>query len=389
MKKRVIALALGGLFAVPAFAQSNVTVSGMIAVSYNNHKLTDTARIASTENRLDDNSSRFIIGGTEDLGGGLQAYFRIENRFSPDTRPNSTFGSAQGLADGESFVGLKSKDLGSIGFGKYQLYYHETGSLEAYRAQQTQLLAGQNILSQVNTTKLAGGTRVQNTIKYDTPNWNGFSGKFAYSFSPFGNEGTTTNTGANGGASNQYGGTVVAATNNNYNAGYAWTAGGAYKSGPINATLGYFTYKPENDQRSTGQEAWRLGFGYTFPFGLTLGVAYDDAKVKGATSGADTKRTAWMIPVNYQFGQHGVYFAYAKANSPSGQSDASAQNLSLAYDYALSKRTIVGASYVELKNDRNARYRLWNAGYNTQGGSEIAVNGEDSRVFSLNLTHYF
>ena len=394
MKKKAIALVLGGLFVLPAVAQSNVTISGVAAISYNNYKVTNTLRTAATENRLDDNSSRFTLKGTEDLGGGLQAYFQFENRVSLDTRPNSTFGSAQGLGDGESFVGLKGKAWGSVGFGKYEMHYHETKSLEPYRAQQTQLLVGQNLLGQVSgnsftAVKVAGGSRLQNTIKYDTPNWAGFSGKFAYSFSPAGNEGTLTNTGANGGASNQYGGTVAAATNNQYNKGNAWTLGGNYKNGPIFAALSYYEFSPENGQRNTGQESTRFGFGYTFPFGLSLGVAYDRSKVEGATNAADVKRNAWMIPVRYAFGAHAVYFTYGKANSPSGQSQSGARQYSLAYDYAFSKRTFVGVSYADLKNQANARYSMWNAGTNTQGGSQITANGEDARNFSLNLTHLF
>lgn len=401
MQKKLIALAVASLAAGSAFAQSNVTISGIAAISYNNYKVSDTTRAAATENRLDDNTSRFIIKGSEDLGGGLSAYFAFENRVSLDTRPNSTYGNAQGLGDGESYVGLKHKDLGSVGFGKFAFHYHEAiGYSESYRALQTQMYASTGILGQVGFTPLgasqyiAGSTRNQNAIKYDTPNWNGFSAKIAYSFSAFGNEGTLTNTGITGGASNQYGGTFAAATNNQYNKGYAWTTAGRYNNGPINVLLSYYRFKPENNTSLAGQESWKLHGDYKFPFGLKVGLGFDQSKVEGATTATDAKRTAWMIPLSYSFGQHAVYLTYAKANSVKNRSgyattsQTGARQYTLAYDYAFSKRTYAGVSYVNLANDRNAYYTPWLAGISTLGGSGL-VAGENARIFSVNMTHFF
>lgn len=334
MQKKLIALAVASLAAGSAFAQSNVTISGIATISYNNYKVTDTARAAAAENRLDDNTSRFTLKGTEDLGGGLSAYFQIENRISLDTRPNSTFGNTQGLADGESFVGLKHNAAGSIGFGKFAMHYHEgIGYSESYRALQTQMYASTAILGQVGITPLgvgtsqyvAGSTRQQNTIKYDTPNWGGFSAKVAYSFSNFGNEGTLNNTGVTGGGTNQYGGAFAPATNSDYNDGYAWNIAGRYFNGPINGLISYYKFKPENGTRLLGQESWRAHFDYKFPFGLKVGLGFDRSEIQGATSGTDRKRNAWMIPVSYSFGPHAVYLTYAKANSANGVSNSGAQ----------------------------------------------------------------
>lgn len=402
MQKKLIALAVASLAAGSAFAQSNVTVSGMVSVSNNYWNFSDKAAgsLKTNENRLDDNTSRFTVKGTEDLGGGLSAYFQIENRVSADTRPNSTFGNAQGLADGESFVGLKHNNLGSVGFGKFAMHYHEAiGYSESYRAIQTQMYGSTGILGQISGTYIAGSTRAQNTIKYDTPNFSGFSGKLAYSFSPFGNEGTITNTGATGGVSNQYGGAPAAAVNGDYNDGYAWTIAGRYNNGPINALLSYYKFSPEygtstNFGKVGGQESWKAHFDYKFGFGLKVGVGYDRSKAVAYVSGLnstnnlvtnDRTRSAWMIPVSYNFGAHGVYFTYAKANSFSGVSNSGADQYTLAYDYALSKRTYVGASYVALSNSKNAAYQPWLSGISTLGGSGL-VAGENASAFSLNMT---
>lgn len=400
MQKKIIALAVASLAAGSAFAQStNVTLSGIATVSYNNYKVSDTARPASTENRLDDNTSRFTLKGTEDLGNGLSAYFQIENRVSFDSRPNSTFGNAQGLADGETFVGVKSSTLGQIGFGKFAMHYHEgIGYSEQYRALNTQAYASAGILSEMNGTYIAGSTRQQNTIKYDTPNFAGFSAKIAYSFSAFGSEGTLSNTGITGACSNQYTNSTAAcgptaAVNNGYSKGNAWNIAGRYNKGPINAVLSVYEFNPEFGTSTLtghagGQKSWKAHFDYNFPFGLQAGLGYDHSKVMGVTSSGDASRNAWMIPLSYATGAHKFYLTYAKAGNRSNVSASGARQYTLAYDYALSKRTFAGVSYVSLANQQNASYQPWLTGISTLGGSQLTV-GENARTFGLNLTHFF
>ncbi|MGE5386761.1 MAG: porin, partial [Betaproteobacteria bacterium] len=332
MKKKRMCIAIAGLAAAPVFAQSNVTISGMLTLSYSNYKISNSIRPVAVENRLDDNASRFTLKGSEELDGGLSAYFQIDNRVSVDTRPHTAFGNAQGLADGESFVGLKSNQLGAIGFGKFAMHYHEgLGYSETYRAPSTQMYAATAILGQIGRTDvgpqyLAGNTRQQNAIKYDTPTWNGLSAKLIYSFSPFGNEGTLSNTSLIGGCGS-YGSTCVPtpATNRDYNAGYSWNVAGRYFNGPYNLVLSYYRFKPENNVHLAGQESWKMHADYKFPFGLQVGVGYDNSMVEGLTSATDRRRSAWMIPLTYRFGPHAVYLTYAKANSVSGISHSGAR----------------------------------------------------------------
>ena len=76
MRKHLIAAAVAGALAVPAMAQ--VTVSGYVEAAYNstdNDGGTDTSAFASGGF----GSSRIVFGGSEDLGGGLKAGFRLES----------------------------------------------------------------------------------------------------------------------------------------------------------------------------------------------------------------------------------------------------------------------------------------------------------------------
>lgn len=393
MQKKIIALAVAGLVAAPAFAQSNVQITGLVGVAYNNYKVSSPTRAGmATESRLDDQTSRFTVKGTEDLGGGLSAYFQIENRVNADVRPNASFGNAQGLADGESFVGLKHNNLGSIGFGKFAMHYHETlGYSEGYRALNTFHYSMDLMGTVGGLNYIAFSSRAQNAIKYDSPNWNGLSFKLGYSFNPAGNEG------------------VYAAGNSAYNKGAAWNAAVRYNKGPFNAYVSYWTYDVEGRANTAqDQKSWKIGGDYKFDFGLKLGLHYDRSEVDHTVNnvgvytpfaptatGTVAKRNAWMLPVSYSFGPHAIYATYIRAgdvkNVVSGATGA--KKWVLAYDYALSRRTYIGASYTQLKNETNGNYFPWLYGISSLGGTgsslAIANAGEKYRQFGLNLTHFF
>src|SRR5258708_6022249 len=78
MKKSLVALA--AFAAVSAFPQSSVTLSGVIKGGLAETKYSNGPNTPAFPNgsgtSVADGSSRFLIGGTEDLGGGLKAVFR-------------------------------------------------------------------------------------------------------------------------------------------------------------------------------------------------------------------------------------------------------------------------------------------------------------------------
>lgn len=105
--KRLAAAALMTGFAGLAAAQSSVTLFGKIDSAY-------VKKIGSPNKILDEGAqSRFGIRGTEDLGGGLSAFFWLENRFKSDT------GQQNGARffQGQSILGLKG-NWGSVTAGR-------------------------------------------------------------------------------------------------------------------------------------------------------------------------------------------------------------------------------------------------------------------------------
>lgn len=88
MQKKLIALAVAGLVSAPAFAQSNVTIYGLIDMGVHQYKssgsvagdekLTSVGGSFSQNGTGALNGSRIGFRGTEDLGNGLKAGFVIE-----------------------------------------------------------------------------------------------------------------------------------------------------------------------------------------------------------------------------------------------------------------------------------------------------------------------
>ncbi|RYD90438.1 MAG: porin [Sphingobacteriales bacterium] len=187
MKKSLVALAA---FAVAggAFAQSSVTLSGNIKAGVAQTKYSSGAA-GTNGNGLSvaDGSSRFIIGGTEDLGGGLKAVFQIDTRFRADDNGGAPTSSP--LAGGNTFVGL-SGGLGMIQLGKMDTHYC-LGS-DQHGARATALQASSCAILgfvQTATAPIANASRSQNVIRYTTPNFAGFQGQFNYSTNFQGSEG--------------------------------------------------------------------------------------------------------------------------------------------------------------------------------------------------------
>ena len=93
MKKIALVAALAAVSAAPAFAQS-VTLWGRLNTSVESQKVGSADRIIKVQN----NSSRLGLRGTEDLGGGLKAGFNLEHGLDSDTGAASggtTFWSRQ------------------------------------------------------------------------------------------------------------------------------------------------------------------------------------------------------------------------------------------------------------------------------------------------------
>ncbi|WP_158940173.1 porin [Burkholderia sp. S171] len=105
------------LFAPNVFAQSSVTLYGLVDTTIRyltNANSKNDAQVAMGEGV--ESPSRFGLRGTEDLGGGLSAVFKLENQFQLwsgklDNSNNQLFQRA-------AYVGLSSQQYGTLTFGR-------------------------------------------------------------------------------------------------------------------------------------------------------------------------------------------------------------------------------------------------------------------------------
>lgn len=153
MKRSLIALAVAGLVATPAIAQ--VTMYGNLETGLLN---TDTEGKASTT-KLDSNivnSSRLGFRGSEDLGGGMKAFFRLETSM-----------------DAEAGKGIESFNRGSeVGL---------SGSFGAVKVGKFDITGAEGIDSAVslignigNASGIDIGSDINHAVQYKSPKINGF-----------------------------------------------------------------------------------------------------------------------------------------------------------------------------------------------------------------------
>lgn len=408
MQKKVLPLALALACGTPLAshavdfkvgATTNLSISGLVAVGAKASEVTDTTRAVKQESRVDDNTSRLIFSGNTDLGNGLKAIFRIESRYTNDTRPSTpltpgsatTVGTGTGWADGDTWGGI-STPYGNLVFGKSVLYYTDTmqvsavglkGAGESYRIWDANGLGIYNILSEVGTKggnfTTLGLTRAQNVIRWDSPMVNGLDASVAYSKNPSGDE-------------NHFGCAGCAV---DYESGGTWYGRVRYNNGPLSASFSVLNSKVQGDVVAApyvgplDKTAYRIGAAYTFDSGFRIGAVYDNTKVKNGIPGvaADARRGAYSLPVSYNWGPHAVYLTYSRANDTSGLADSGAKQYNAGYDYMFAKNTYVGVYYTKFKNDVNGGYAPYLTG--SALGATAPRPGEGLRQLSVDLNYWF
>ena len=160
--------------------------TGNIFNSYGNN-----ARIGTSRGMMNggESQSRWGIKGSEDLGGGNKAFFRLESAFSLGTGSVSTSGLAGGantpvgginnramIADtalnGQLFnrmalVGLSNTDMGAVTFGRqYSLQLDIIGSTNGYDPVNAQMFSPINFSGSYGGGGVTDNSRVDNAIKY-------------------------------------------------------------------------------------------------------------------------------------------------------------------------------------------------------------------------------
>lgn len=106
--KSCLALAALGLVGASAFAQSNVTLYGNVDLGL----LTGNNNIENQVYNGGISPSIWGLKGSEDLGGGLKAFFNLESHFSADTGAQ-----VGGMFRRQANLGISSASLGTLTLG--------------------------------------------------------------------------------------------------------------------------------------------------------------------------------------------------------------------------------------------------------------------------------
>ncbi|APW36823.1 hypothetical protein RD110_06120 [Rhodoferax koreense] len=351
MKKTLIALAALAA-TVGAHAQSSVTLYGVVDAFLN--KTENKVTTAGTTTKLSQNkidgsglsSSRWGLRGSEDLGGGLAAIFTLEGGFTID---NGAFNNNQGNANSttlfgrQSWVGLKG-NFGQVTLGRNYSAYDDLHGIVDHNYDSNTFavwgaVSGTGIQDYVN--------RTNNSIKYTTPVFGGFSATVNYSF---GEDKTAT---------------TSASKNANLNLKYAngpLVVGYAYQKETQRASGATNLFGGTSVTTATSLGSVALGnsttddtrkyhlFGATYDFGVAKLVgSYNQAK-----NSAGTKDKDYQVGVSVPFGAAAVAVGYAHAKSDAtlaNGGDNKGNGFSLLGTYDLSKRTTLYAGYLQIKSE--------------------------------------
>ncbi len=315
MKKSLIALAVAGAFAAPAFAATgNVDVYGIMNIAIQDTDVTD-----STPGVVD-NTSRIGFKGSEDLGGGLKALWQIEQGLG-STSATSGVGTGA-LASRNTFVGL-SGGFGTVLMGRHDTPYKlGTGRLDIFG----------DTIADYNTGRLDGvqlldnihDARSPSAVAYISPTWSGFH------FAAAG---------------------VVADAAGDDDAVDAISLTGVYENGPLFASLSYQSMY-DALVTATGTEddsAWKLGVGYAFG-DTKVGFVYENLD--------EVDRDSWLLNVAHGMGPITLKAQYGQVDFGGADQD----QLAIGADYALSKRTTAYFVYGQGDADTNSDVSGWNLG---------------------------
>jgi predicted porin len=369
--------------ASPAHAQfTNVRLYGNLNLDFEliNGRQPDGSN--PTVNRVSSNSSRFGMRGVEYLGAGNAAIFQIESNVQGDTGN----AASSGLASRETFVGLQG-DWGILRAGKFLTPYDDIlpifGNAPTLT---TSILSTAAIWAQGPLQKGQGGfdARLGNSIRYSTPNLNGFTSDVQYQ--------TRDSSGNANGAQGDNGDHPSEMRYAN-----VWSFGGFYNDGPVELGI---AYEHNYNIRTTGHKDDALSIAGAYDFGtvahgvgLRVGAVYE--RLRYDTPTGDLTRNFYAASASVAIGEGIIYAFIGRAADGGGSAvdgtqigglskgpNSAATQWEITYSYSLSPRTMLYTGFVQVANQANAFYTFNINDYITAQGARL--NGV---VFGI--AHFF
>lgn len=366
MQKKLIALAVAGLMSAPVFAQSNVTIYGLIDMGYKWQGDNVTSGVGSRQ-AVDSGISaanRLGFRGTEDLGNGLKASFVYETGLNGDTA-----GFVGGGFHRQSYVAL-SGNFGTVALGRQYTPQHLwTVAIDPF--------GKGNVGSAGNV--LAQDSRLDNLAAYVSPTFGGFSVVAAFTNSHTGNESRDNKAAA----------TVLG--NGDFGDVRVWALAPSYKNGPL--FVGLNIHQGRENVQNSGLDALKVWDLYgSYDLGVVkLGAIYGKRTIE-TTAGQDIEMTQWLLGATVPVGASGKVLAsynHRTTDFDNGTGDARVGQWAVGYEHALSKRTSLYAAYAH--QNQNSRQEAFSTGmFAVSVGDATSGNGQGyQRGLAVGVRHTF
>ncbi|MBU9457560.1 porin [Burkholderia multivorans] len=268
-------------------------------------------------------TSNFGMIGTEDLGSGLAAIFRLESKIN---LANGAGGAAvnsgayrtstTGLFSRAAYVGLKSNSVGTLTLGRN----YTPAILAVYNVNAIPVGINTGIGTNMAPQGLGNDFWNSNQIRYDSPEFGGFSMMVNYTFSPDPNA-ENSNRGRNWGGSITYRRSGLKLTaghqqDNDVASDHSlnWSViTAAYTYRHLELTAGYDRVK--NPWRIAGwvdSRLWTLGAAYTLQPDLILASQYFNVR----DTNAGSTSSQWVLNCRYALSKStALYITATRTNN--------------------------------------------------------------------------
>jgi predicted porin len=319
MNKKLITLAVAAAVAAPMTALAEVTIYGKAIVSYDAVKI--DKKIGGSNDRqykVVSNSpiagapraSRLGFKGSEDLGGGLKAIWKME--FAVDQANNSAVNSNR-----NAYVGLASDTWGTGLIGRHDHPYKMATGKYDYFADQ---------LGDFNGTVGFEDLRAQNVVAYVSPNWAGF-----------------TLAGA------------IVSNGNDDDAANGYSVAGMYSNGGLNISLAYDKF--DDDQLdgtsaalNVAEKKWTVGASYDMgAFGIAGRYESQDNVSRGGSKIDDADN--YQISGKYGFGNNVAKAFWGSSEVTDAGIGNDKNTWGIGLDHNFSKRTQAYLQWVDVEDN--------------------------------------
>ena len=369
---KVIAVAGLAMACASAMAQSSVTLSGTVDVGVRQVR---NGSLGSVDSEVSgaNSTSKLVINGNEDLGGGLSTGFYLDGTILADSGVVGSSAPPGPFWDRRSTVSLADERLGEVRFGRDWVPTHlvwssfdpfstlGVASANSFRSFSASQALGQAFGTAPETQAANPTLRVSNAAEYFLPS--GLGGVYGSLIVTAGEGGTTPNGFTNG---------------DGFRLG--WAGGG------LNVAAAQFTTR--NASATANQHFTDQAYGVSYDFGTVKVDVAQRRWIFGPYRTVNTELGA-AIPV----GPVVVKLTYVRADQTgvtAAQSSNDANLIGAGYVYNLSKRTALYGSVARIANQGAAVFAIL-------GGAAVSANaaatnyfgGQKSTAFEVGIRHNF